>query len=292
MRMVKTVINDVGEKEDVVLGHLTPQDLMAMGQKEMAYQIENSRIDSPGRAAATAAKTKEAAMRTAEASAPTEPENEDTKRAREQSTMVKTQGESKKEPGRLTRLYNRLTGKKPPEEAKEYEEFLKDDPTTPSDTLRLDIDTPTWTPTLLRAPLPGTIIDELRGKYSKFRTRHDPEFLKRMQRIDSEKTLQKHLVKSGGGVLDTPRQEAILRSQARRRDERLKRGPLNEKLLEGIGRLMWERGMRLDPSQEIQIKRREEKEKRKGLGGPVAGLVAAEHLNKTARTKASEIEGR
>lgn len=292
MRMVKTVINDAGEKEDVVLGHLTPQDLIAMGQKEMAYRIESSRIDSPGRAAAKAAQNKEAERRTAQASAPAEPESEDQKLAREQTTMVQSQEKLKKEPGRLTKLYNRLTGKKPSEEVKDHEEFLKDDPTTPSDTLRLDIDTPTWTPTLLRAPLPGTIIDELRGKYSKFRTRHDPEFLKRMQRIDSIKQARERWAKSGGGVLDTPRQEAILRSQARRRNERLKRGPLDEKLLEGIGRLMWERGMRLDPSQEIEVNRRESKEKRKQLGGAVADLVAAEHLSEMGEPKRPEIEGR
>ena len=292
MRIVKTVINGAGEKEDVVLGRLTPQDLLAMGQKQSAYQIENSHIESPGKIAAKAAQAKAAETRTAQASAPSEPESEDQKLAREQSTTDPTPAKLKKEPGRLTKLYNRITGRKPPEEIKEDEELLKDDPTTPSDTLRLDIDTPTWTPTLLRAPLPGSVIDELRGKYSKFRTRHDPEFLKRMQRIDSARQLRERWVKSGAGLLDTPRQEAALRSQAKRRDERLKRGPLDEETLEGIGRLMWERGMRLDPRQEIEVKRREEKEKRKQLGGAVANLVAAEHAGEVGRKEVGEIEAR
>lgn len=279
--MVKTVINGDGEKEDVVLGHLTPQDLVAMGQKQMAYEIEGSRIESPGKAAARAAQAKAAETRNARASAqastPTEPESEDQKTAREQLAMSQTPQNPKKEPGRLTKLYNRLTGKKAPEDpkTKEIEKFIKEDPTTPSDTPRLDIDAQTWMPTLLRAPLPGTVIDELRGKYSKFRTRHDPEFVKRMQRIDSEKQTRERWIKSGAGLLDTPRKELMLRAQAKRRDEKVKRGPLDEKVLEGIGRLMWERGMRLDPIQKIEVKKIEEREKRKLLGGAVADLAAA-----------------
>lgn len=277
MRMVKTVINDAGEKEDVILGHLMPFDLIAMGQKEKAYEIESSRIESPGRAAAKAAQAKKADSRTTQVSASAEPENEDTKLAREQSRMGQTEETPKKEPGRLTKLYNRLTGKKPPEKKNDHEEFLEDDPTTPSDTPRLDVDTPSWTPTLLRAPLPSTIIDELRGKYSKFRTRHDPEFVKRMQRIDSDRRLQERRVKAGSGLLDTPRQEAVLRSQARRRDEQVKRGALDDKALEGIGRLMWERGMRLNSSQEIDLRRNLMKQSRRQL---------------TEDTKAGEVESR
>ena len=292
MRMVRTVLNDAGEKEDVILGHLTPQDLIAMGQKEKAYEIERSRFESPGRTAAKVAKAKAAEQRTTKAFIPDESETEDTKLAREQTKMGQTQGATNKEPGRLTKLYNRLTGKKPPEEKDKYEDFVKDDPTTPSDTLRLDIDTPSWTPTLLRAPLPGTIIDELRGKYSKFRTRHDPDFVKRMQRIDSEKQSRERLIKSGGEVLDTPRKEAMLSLQAQRRDERVKRGPLNEKALEGIGRLMWERGMRLDPIQEIEVNRRRAKEQRKQLGGAVADLVAAGHTRDVGESRLGEVEAR
>ena len=47
----------------------------------------------------------------------------------------------------------------------------------PPDTLRVDVDVQTFLPTLLRAPMPETIIDELRNKYSKFRDRHDDDFV-------------------------------------------------------------------------------------------------------------------
>ncbi|RMJ20863.1 KOW motif domain protein [Aspergillus sp. HF37] len=46
------------------------------------------------------------------------------------------------------------------------------------DTLRMEVETPTWMPSLKRPPFPSSVIDELRNKYSKFRTRHDPEYVK------------------------------------------------------------------------------------------------------------------
>lgn len=46
------------------------------------------------------------------------------------------------------------------------------------DTSRKEVEHKTWEPTLLRAPFPGTIINELRNQYSKYRTRHDPMWVK------------------------------------------------------------------------------------------------------------------
>ena len=48
------------------------------------------------------------------------------------------------------------------------------------DTLRLDSEERTWLPTLLEAPMPAGVIDELRHKFSSFRDRHDPEFISEM----------------------------------------------------------------------------------------------------------------
>lgn len=45
------------------------------------------------------------------------------------------------------------------------------------DTVRIEVETPTWIPSLDRSPFPPTVIDELRSKYSRFRTRHDPEYV-------------------------------------------------------------------------------------------------------------------
>lgn len=47
-----------------------------------------------------------------------------------------------------------------------------------SDTVRLDVEMPTWIPSLDHAPFPPSVIDELRNKYSKYRTRHESEYVK------------------------------------------------------------------------------------------------------------------
>lgn len=47
----------------------------------------------------------------------------------------------------------------------------------PWDTLRMEVETPTWIPSLLHPPFESSILDELRNKYSKYRTRHDPEWV-------------------------------------------------------------------------------------------------------------------
>lgn len=47
------------------------------------------------------------------------------------------------------------------------------------DTLLEEAEFPTWVPSLQNSPFPPSVLDELRGKYSRFRTRHDPEFVKK-----------------------------------------------------------------------------------------------------------------
>lgn len=46
------------------------------------------------------------------------------------------------------------------------------------DTTRYEVDITSWTPTLESAPFPSSVLDELRNKYSRFRTRHDPEYVR------------------------------------------------------------------------------------------------------------------
>ncbi|KAJ5834358.1 hypothetical protein N7447_000384 [Penicillium robsamsonii] len=52
------------------------------------------------------------------------------------------------------------------------------------DTTRMAVETSTFTPTLEEPPMPSTVIDELRNKYSRFRTRHDPEYLREKMKED------------------------------------------------------------------------------------------------------------
>ncbi|EHA55570.1 hypothetical protein MGG_07175 [Pyricularia oryzae 70-15] len=73
----------------------------------------------------------------------------------------------------------------------------------PVDTLRVDVESKTWVPTLTVPPMPESVIDELRGKYSKFRTRHTEEYLaKKQAEIDAKKARNKM-----GESMLTPLQE-------------------------------------------------------------------------------------
>ncbi|KAJ5774563.1 hypothetical protein N7457_009459 [Penicillium paradoxum] len=55
------------------------------------------------------------------------------------------------------------------------------------DTTRMAAEMSTFIPTLAQPPMPSTVIDELRNKYSRFRTRHDPEYLAQKMKQDYRK---------------------------------------------------------------------------------------------------------
>ncbi|KAK2763933.1 hypothetical protein FQN54_009552 [Arachnomyces sp. PD_36] len=59
------------------------------------------------------------------------------------------------------------------------------------DTLRIDVETKTFTPSLQEAPFPLSVIDELRNPYSKFRQRHDMEWVEEKRREDYKLEWQK-----------------------------------------------------------------------------------------------------
>jgi large subunit ribosomal protein L24 len=68
----------------------------------------------------------------------------------------------------------------PKEEPKQHKDYE-------CDTLRIDVETKTFVPTLLRPPIPSTVINELRNKFSKFRTRHDEEYIRIKEQEEEEK---------------------------------------------------------------------------------------------------------
>ncbi|KAL2021560.1 hypothetical protein VTK56DRAFT_7059 [Thermocarpiscus australiensis] len=113
----------------------------------------------------------------------------------------------------------------PEQKPKEYEDH-------PSDTLRLDVEERTFVPTLLRPPMPETVIDELRNKYSKFRTRHTPEYV---AKIEAEEAAKKARRKSVDEML-LPLQEY----NRKMRELRRQRGKpeLTEEMLEKIGEVI------------------------------------------------------
>jgi large subunit ribosomal protein L24 len=98
------------------------------------------------------------------------------------------------------------------------------------DTLRLDVETRTFVPTLLRPPMPESIIDELRNKYSKFRTRHDPEYIEAKMQEDREAEEQKKRI----AEMRTPLKDV------HRRERKLKKakgkGKLTPEMLEHLGK--------------------------------------------------------
>lgn len=50
--------------------------------------------------------------------------------------------------------------------------------TEESDSIRVHVEDKTWIPTIEETPFPSSVMDELRNKYSRFRTRHDPEYVR------------------------------------------------------------------------------------------------------------------
>jgi large subunit ribosomal protein L24 len=85
------------------------------------------------------------------------------------------------------------------------------------DTLRISVEEETFRPHLMFPPMPTSVIDELRSKYSKFRTRHDLEFVQKMEAIDAREEKRKGLIKT----VRTPLQElADMRAKQKAAAER------------------------------------------------------------------------
>lgn len=110
----------------------------------------------------------------------------------------------------------------------------------PDDTLRIDVETKTFVPTLLTPPMPRSVIDELRNKYSAFRTRHDPEYIAAKMEEDRLKEEKKKMVET----MRTPRQE-LLAEKRKKKEEMMaspewqkKQAEREEKILERVGKFM------------------------------------------------------
>ena len=110
------------------------------------------------------------------------------------------------------------------------------------DMLRLEVEEKTWTPTLLTAPMPTSVIDELRNKYSKFRDRHEEAYVTQKEASAKRQAwLEKNRELRGL----TPLEEFNRKQRAERR--KLGRRPLDNETLARIGELMARnKGMRPD----------------------------------------------
>lgn len=102
----------------------------------------------------------------------------------------------------------------------------------PSDTLRIDVEEKTFVPTLLRPPMPTEALDELRNRYSKFRTRHTDEYLASKEAEEAEKVARRKSIKT----MRTPVQE--LNANIRAEKKALGQPELTEDMLAKIGEVM------------------------------------------------------
>ena len=100
------------------------------------------------------------------------------------------------------------------------------------DTLRIDVEERSFVPTLLRPPMPTEVIDELRNRYSKFRTRHEPAYVARKEAEEAEKAARRKSI----STMQTPLQELNAKVKAERRA----RGQpeLTDDMLARIGEIM------------------------------------------------------
>ena len=80
--------------------------------------------------------------------------------------------------------------------------------------------------------MPSSVIDELRNRYSIFRTRHEPEYIEKKQLEEEEKLERKKLAKK----MRTPLNEA--NRKARKERKKLGKGKLTPEMLEKIGQVI------------------------------------------------------
>lgn len=100
------------------------------------------------------------------------------------------------------------------------------------DTLRMTVDEQTFRPFLLHPPMPLSVIDELRNKFSKFRTRHDYDYVERKEAEDLRTEKRKDLAKG----MRTPLQE-LAEVRRKKREEEMQKD-LSDDQLAKIGEVI------------------------------------------------------
>lgn len=103
---------------------------------------------------------------------------------------------------------------------------------TKADTAREAVQEATFVPTLLRAPMPDTLINELRNQYSRFRTRHETWYIEK--KVAEEEA--KKAAKKAADTMLTPADE--FNRQRKTARKALGQPMLTEAMLERIGAQM------------------------------------------------------
>lgn len=101
------------------------------------------------------------------------------------------------------------------------------------DTLRIEVEEKTWLPTLETPPMPPSVIDELRNKYSIFRDRHDESWV----RAREERAAERERAASVREVMMLTPLEELRRLKKLEKSNMIEK-PLNHKILMRIGELM------------------------------------------------------
>ncbi|TQN72309.1 hypothetical protein CSHISOI_03166 [Colletotrichum shisoi] len=106
----------------------------------------------------------------------------------------------------------------------------------PGDTTRVDVEQVTFVPTLVYPPMPGSVINELRNKYSRFRTRHEDDYILRKEAEEAEKKALKKASADALASMRTPIQEF----NRQQREARRARGEpeLTTDMLQRIGEVI------------------------------------------------------
>lgn len=104
-----------------------------------------------------------------------------------------------------------------------------------ADTAREQVEERTFHYSLLAPPMPEPVLDELRNKFSRFRTRHEPWYVERKE-LQEEARSRRH---SLAASMQTPLDEFHERQRELRDTEG--EPELSEDMLERIGRLMVEK---------------------------------------------------
>ncbi|RVD89251.1 mitochondrial 54S ribosomal protein uL24m [Arthrobotrys flagrans] len=142
------------------------------------------------------------------------------------------------------------------------------------DTKRMDAEERTYVPTLLKPPIPDGVIDELRGKFSKFRDRHDREYIEKKMREDEEEKARKK------ARVVTPLMD-INRKIRREKIEKGKTQKLTSNILEQLGRTMAQSATPFMKERPNRVKILEEIERQEGAGfgfRPALGQLPARNL--------------
>ena len=136
---------------------------------------------------------------------------------------------------------------RPPEENEDY----SNEPAGPDDTLRITTEEVTFLPTLIQMPTPARVIDELRNKYSKFRIRHDDNYIEKVKKKEAKEQDKQSRVQ----LMRTPRERLheLVRAAAKAEFQRRIHDPNTDVK---IGEALWKHltaAKQSQPTEEVRV---------------------------------------